>query len=1060
MEKAKLWVYKTKKKKLHIEIEFANGKKMPFPQLKLSDTSLNGSEIEVERKAGRIVLIQVEGKVIFLSQSAPKKPHNIPIVNKVDHNFSHGNNQYEHIKQVRNPAYAPYNFVPLNQKIVVFNPGIPEANKYHTNRNTGWIELEIETLTPLYVRGTLTRDDILASKESKDKPDFFSPADRIRIPGSSLRGMIRNLVEIVSYGKFNFFDDKRLYYRGLADRSNLRDEYQRKMSSYDRRTRKNKYKFSAGILRKTKNADRGEHFEIVSSGNNFKQILKSEAKEKVKAIGRKYQEFEFYKVVDKGKKAYIIVSGYIPGKKRDWLIYSPPQNAEIIKLVDKDIQDYLGDRNRSSDVLNLIEKVRECEKNRKCEEGVPCFYVRWKDKEGNERVSFGHTGFFRLAYEKTIGEHIFEELLKTGKIDFAESIFGNEKTHAGRVYFEDAFLCEGQENPLLEDQIPQILSEPKPTTFQHYLVQTNDEVKQLNHYNSDTVIRGYKMYWHKSGKSWQETDKDTIEKHSTQYVRIQPVKSGTKFKSKIRFENLSDKELGALLFALDLPLGCAHKLGMGKPLGLGSVKITPSLYLSNREMRYRDFFAEWDNQISQEDNDVIQKLKQEFEKYVLKELGEANGKSLWETDRLKELLVMLNVGIGRDLEKDNVTRYMSISPHNEFKNRYVLPKASTIPDISQVQGAMDALKAKPSKIRPNVKYIESIEIEGLWDKYKIEWKLNNDVNVLVGINGIGKTTILELIRYALSDEYNNPEKVKYPPKKLIISFDTKETLEYERNGDIVVCNSKPVSILFPEFVSTFDAPLELEDYDQLVGETTAEQIEKQLSTQLRERIARFLIETKDISDNMSKAYINDFIGLINNEIFVRTDKRIEFVGYFKFTDEWFERLNSEIAISADIRDSLQKLIGSEFFQLDEQFLSFLESKIGKRNAWRLCPHILKYVNFLPDKLPTHAVFRLSDGCALLPEQLSTGEKQILIILFTALILKLRTIKDKNKRYVLIIDEPENSLHLKWQKHLISYIRRLNDEIQIIIATHAPAIIKKGYIEKAFEMKNLRKQMEN
>ena len=933
--------------------------------------------------------------------------------------------KYEHISHVRNPAYAPYNFVPLNQKIVAINPEIPEANKYHTNRNTGWIDLEIETLTPLYIRGTLTQDEILAGEESKDNPDFFSPVNRIRIPGSSLRGIIRSLVEIVSYGKFHFFDDKRLYYRGLADRSNLRDEYQRKMSSYDRRARKSQYKFSAGILRKTKHSDRGEHFEIVSSGDNFKQILKSEAKATVKAIGKKYREFEFYDIGE----GYIVVSGNIPGKKRDWLIYSPPQNAEIIKLDNKDIQGYLGDRNRSENVPNLIDLARKRGK------GVPCFYVRWKDENGKDRISFGHTGFFRLAYEKTIGEHIFEELLKTGKIDFAESIFGNETTHAGRVFFEDAFLTKGQENPLLEEQIPQILSEPKPTTFQHYLVQNNDEVRKLNHYNSDTVIRGYKMYWHKSGKNWQEADQDAIEKHRTQYTCIQPVKSGIKFKGKIRFENLSDEELGALLFALELPQGCAHKLGMGKPLGLGSVKITSSLYLSNREQRYRDFFAEWDNKISPEDNDTIKEIKRKFEKYVLEELGETNGKSLWETERLKELLVMLHVGIGRDLEKDNANRYMSIAPHNEFKNRYILPKASTLPDISQVQGAVDALKAKPSEIRPNVKYIESIEIEGLWDKYKIEWKLNNDVNVLVGINGIGKTTILELIRYALSDEYNNPEKVKYPPKKLIISFDTKETLEYERNGDIVICNSKPVSILLPEFVSTFDAPLELEDYDKLVGETTAEQIEKQLSTRLRERIGRFLIETKDISDNISNAYINDFIGLINNEVFVRTDKKIEFVGYFKFTYEWFERLNSEITISDDIRDSLQKLIVDEFFQLDEQFLSFLESKIGKRNAWRLCPQILKYVNFLPAKPPTHAVFRLNDGCALLPEQLSTGEKQILIILFTALILKLRTIKDKDKRYVLIIDEPENSLHLKWQKHLISYIRRLNDEIQIIIATH-------------------------
>lgn len=48
---------------------------------------------------------------------------------------------------------------------------------------------------------------------------------------------------------------------------------------------------------------------------------------------------------------------------------------------------------------------------------------------------------------------------------------------------------------------PSILASPKPTTFQHYLVQTSDEKPELKHYasqpNQDTVIRGHKLYWHK-----------------------------------------------------------------------------------------------------------------------------------------------------------------------------------------------------------------------------------------------------------------------------------------------------------------------------------------------------------------------------------------------------------------------------------------------------------------------------------------------------------------------------------------------------------------------------------
>ena len=39
-------------------------------------------------------------------------------------------------------------------------------------------------------------------------------------------------------------------------------------------------------------------------------------------------------------------------------------------------------------------------------------------------------------------------------------------------------------------------------------------------------------------------------------------------------------------------------------------------------------------------------------------------------------------------------------------------------------------------------YIKRIEIHGLWHRYNIAWELRPDVNILSGINGVGKTTIL------------------------------------------------------------------------------------------------------------------------------------------------------------------------------------------------------------------------------------------------------------------------------------------------------------------------------
>jgi hypothetical protein len=77
---------------------------------------------------------------------------------------------------------------------------------------------------------------------------------------------------------------------------------------------------------------------------------------------------------------------------------------------------------------------------------------------------------------------------------------------------------------------------------------------------------------------------------------------------------------------------------------------------------------------------------------------------------------------------------------------------------------------------------------------------------------------------------------------------------------------------------------------------------------------------------------------------------------------------------------------------------------------------------------------------ILPENLSSGEKQILIILLTTLL------QDK-KKYILLMDEPEISLHIDWQRSLIKNIRQINPYCQIIIATHSPTVYYQGWTEK-------------
>lgn len=72
---------------------------------------------------------------------------------------------------------------------------------------------------------------------------------------------------------------------------------------------------------------------------------------------------------------------------------------------------------------------------------------------------------------------------------------------------------------------------------------------------------------------------------------------------------------------------------------------------------------------------------------------------------------------------------------------------------------------------------------------------------------------------------------------------------------------------------------------------------------------------------------------------------------------------------------------------------------------------------------------------ILSEKLSSGEKQLIILLAEALL------QDK-KSNVFLADEPELSLHIEWQRMVIPAVRELNPNAQVIVATHSPEIAAK------------------
>jgi CRISPR-associated protein (TIGR03986 family) len=690
--------------------------------------------------------------------------------------------------QILNP---PYNFVPLNENPVEATcyPGkiidqekALKLNIYLPDLKTGYIDIKLTTLTPLYIRDALI-DTELKEKTEKEKnkdryinPDFFSPGKKVRIPGSSLRGMIRIMMEIVTFGKFTQFDgDRKFFYRALGDKSlDLRDKYNNlftKNINYNG-TECYRMKCYAGFLTKINGEYRikpsdsikvnGENVYVFRIENDLINLNIPETHLDDNYFFQKvYFRYDpgpvhkhrggqiklFYLIVTKisdteidgYRKGYLIITGPLPHKHMQHIILPPDNRAPALDIVPEFIEAYKKDKYRKA--VNLIDLLDALSTNQQ-NAMLPCFYLKGKDPSGNEKViAFGHTPYFRFPYQYKIRDLVPPALLKDNLVDIPEAIFGNEKSFASRVFFEDAFpLGNVDFEPIC---IPKILAEPKPTCFQFYLKQENfnkkfDEYNKFRGYrglkdynNNNNLIRGYKLYWHHTEehldfkgsikldatklKSTEidflknhniqiknnETESyfeitndllrkinekedlkkivDIIAKYDTQHTVITPISARNEFKARIRFENLTDVELGALLFVLSLPKNCAHKLGMGKPLGLGSVTIqVENLFISNRVTRYSSLESEWLDSITTDKNQikiVIENYVKIFEKFIKDKLNwnkYCNQASLWDHPRLKELKALLS------FDPAPISGYPSLA---EYQQRHPLKKASDLNKI-------------------------------------------------------------------------------------------------------------------------------------------------------------------------------------------------------------------------------------------------------------------------------------------------------------------------------------------------------------------------------------------
>ena len=236
----------------------------------------------------------------------------------------------------------------------------------------------------------------------------------------------------------------------------------------------------------------------------------------------------------------------------------------------------------------------------------PVFYI-----EGlGGKTYFGFTPRLRLFYDNSVKCGLNTQIHSEYTIDYAKALFGYSdklSSYKSRVSFSDAKIAENK-GTLGEKKY--ILLEPKPTSYLDYLKQdTNSEIENsAKTYNSNGFeLRGVKQYWlHEKvvGKSYTGNNNDNVESSFT------PLKEGTTFTGKIRFQNLKKDEMGLLLWAISLDDGMQMNVGKAKAYGYGRI----SLFINSaKRIDKKKAYGKIKNQDGTHDDDVFGSFLSPFE---------------------------------------------------------------------------------------------------------------------------------------------------------------------------------------------------------------------------------------------------------------------------------------------------------------------------------------------------------------------------------------------------------------------------------------------------------------
>lgn len=413
--------------------------------------------------------------------------------------------------------------------------------------------------------------------------------------------------------------------------------------------------------------------------------------------------------------------------------------------------------------------------------------------------------------------------------------------------------------------------------------------------------------------------------------------------------------------------------------------------------------------------------------------------------------------------------------------------------------------------------IKRIRVEGLFNVFTHEITFNENVTIIMGENGVGKTVTLNLIEAIFTGKFEYLMEIEY--KSIVVTF-LKETWIIERSfnkgrrgtrTDLMISTSRKDTTPFeinsdmllpnlPSYVEKlddntwfnkrnhlfFDKEQILERYGLEASAKTLlipSWYQKQMNNNRVKMIkTQRLISTTNQGDTpsnvMVKVYSNELANLMQDEMAkagmggadldrtfpVRLLKYMKGHKQYNPTEiyqnlkelEYYRHQLSDVGLlsEAELEHNEDELV-RELDKLDKTMLSVMHLYV--KDSWEKLhkyDNIFNKVSILKDIINerfNHKLFFISsrNGFTFLPsndpildipvEKLSSGEQNELV-LFYELLFKC------DAKDLILIDEPEISLHLAWLQAMISDLKRITKEngSSLLIATHSPDFVGDNY----------------